>query len=121
VILLAPPIIDPATRFSKTPGWTRPGSILKIDGESRLQRSDGSITLVGSEFWSDFNKIDAQSLYKQLNSYNDVQIIFAGSDQVLGIQKSPKDIKHDSIPLAEHDFKGEPRKELLDRLLTIIH
>lgn len=121
IILLAPPIIDPAARFAKTPGWTRPGSILKMDGESRLQRSDGSITIVDSEFWSDFSQINAQSLYEQLNTHNDVQIIFAGSDQVLGNQEAPQGIKSNSIPLAEHDFKGESRKELLDKLLNIIH
>jgi hypothetical protein len=121
VILLAPPIYLPALRFTQTSGWKKSGSQLDIHGESTLIRSDGSAFKVYADYWSDFYKIDAERLYQRLNKNNELIIIFAGNDPVLGKEKAPIGIKHESIPLADHDFKNESRIILLNRLFHIIH
>lgn len=120
VILLAPPIVSPAERFAQTPGWKRPGSVINTEGDSKLVRSDGSITMVPAEFWKDFQSMDVDKLYKQLNWDNEVTIVFAGSDQVLGVEKATDGINHETIKDADHDFKGEPRMALIQRLKELV-
>lgn len=120
VILLAPPVNSPAERFAQTPGWKRPGSVINEEGESKLIRSDGSITIVPSEFWKDFQSLDVDKLYKELNQNNTLIVIFAGSDQVLGVEKAPEGIEHETIEGADHDFKGGPRKVLIQKLKELV-
>jgi hypothetical protein len=113
ILLLAPPVDDAFNNFIVTPGWSRPGSVLNLDGESTLQRSDGSVTKVSPEFWQDFMGVNAAALYSQLNQDNDVTIIFAGADQVLGTQEAPGNLANATIESADHDFRGTARKTLL--------
>lgn len=121
VFLLAPPIEAPYERFIKTPGWSRRGSVLKLNGESRLIRSDGSQTLVEPAFWTDFQTItDTTHLYISLVAKNKVRIIFAGEDNVLGKETPPKSLDTEVIDGADHDFSGSAREVLIDRLLKQI-
>lgn len=115
IILLAPPIDSPYENFVKTPGWKKPGSVLDVDGKSRLQRSDLTVE-VGKEFWDDFKQVDAIALYKKLAEQNDVEIVFADADQVLGHQTAPEGLQAISIPGANHDFQNEARSVLVESL-----
>lgn len=110
ILLLAPPIVSPFNEFIKTQGWKNSNSHLDLQGSSRLVRSD-LIIEVEPEFWEEFQKINAVSLYSELARHNDVKVIFAGMDQVLGKQNI--DIPSIIIPNADHDFKSPSRSELL--------
>lgn len=116
VILLAPPILPPYEQFIQTPGWGRPGSHLDTEGESRLMRSDGSVTEVGADFWQDFRTVDPKALYTELAARNQTLMVFAGADQVLGQQNTLPGIPSILIPEANHDFAGTARSELLRTL-----
>lgn len=112
VLLLAPPMEAPYEKFIATPGWSRPGSSFNREGLSRLVRSEGIIE-ADPDFWNEFRKIDAISRYKQLGRDNEVSIVFAGADEVLGQQKSLPGIFSDSVDGADHDFAGNCRNLLL--------
>lgn len=116
VFLLAPPIESPFSNFITTDGWRRPGSSLNLDGESLLSRSDGSTTFVGKSFWDEIKKVDAEKIYQNLSEKNELNIVFAGEDQVLGEQIPPPNINSFSIEYADHDFRGNARGELLKEL-----
>lgn len=121
VYLLAPPLMDaPSEHFALTEGWKRPGSHLDISNESRLMRSDKSITLVGADFWSDFETYHPGELYSRLNKQNTLHILFAEHDQVLGVQNAPASIDTRTIPDTNHDFKGVGRPILMDTLFESI-
>ncbi len=114
ILLLAPPVTSPFAEFIKTKGWKNSGSCLDLHGLSRLVRSDLTIE-VESDFWQEFENINAISLYRELAKHNSVNVIFAGMDQVLGEQEI--DIPSIIIPNADHDFKSPCRSELLKHLL----
>ncbi|HAT1945814.1 TPA: alpha/beta hydrolase [Legionella pneumophila] len=119
ILLLAPPVISPFEEFIKTNGWKNPGSHLYIQGNSRLVRSD-LIIEVPMDFWSEFKTIDAQSLYSDLAKQNNVSIIFADNDQVLGNQQPMDHIPTYTISEADHDFSSKSRIELLKLISKLI-
>jgi hypothetical protein len=120
VILLAPPVEDVAVRFANTSGWKREGSHLDQLDVSQLVRSDGSITKVGAEYWQELMGVEASKLYRVLNGNNDVMMLFAYGDQVLGRETPPFGIPWEWIDEADHDFSGPPRQALLNRLATLV-
>ncbi len=121
VILLAPPITSPAAvKFASTPGWSRPGSVLKIDGESILQRSDGSITTVGPDYWCDFKATKPEELYLELSKSNQVNVVLADADNVLGKQAPIKSIPYSSIKNADHDFSKSAREPLVSEVVRLL-
>ncbi|MBA2652193.1 MAG: hypothetical protein H0U73_08005 [Tatlockia sp.] len=105
ILLLAPPIISPFEEFINTSGWKKPGSYLNLTGNSRLVRSD-LIVEVPLEFWQEFKTIDAHYLYQNLAIQNEVKIIVAENDQILGKQPDIANITTYTIPDANHDFSG---------------
>ena len=115
IVLLAPPIISPFREFIKTPGWSRLGSLLDIEGTSRLMRSDCFVE-VEKNFWKEFEKVNAVVLYTEFAKHNEVEIIFAGADQVLGQQEAPENIKSTSVSGADHHFSETTRTALLKML-----
>ncbi|MCE3044644.1 alpha/beta hydrolase [Legionella sp. 16cNR16C] len=119
ILLLAPPLFSPFEEFINTKGWKNPGSHLNIQGNSRLVRSD-LIIEVPTHFWSEFKTIDAQSLYSDLAKHNDVRIVFAENDQVLGNQQPIDHIPTYSIKEANHDFSSTPRMKLLQLISKLI-
>lgn len=110
---MAPPVLSPFEEFIKTKGWQNTGSYLNLQGNSCLVRSDLRID-VPLDFWVTFKEINVQSLYKQLSQQNDVIMIFAEKDQVLGQQPFIDAISSDTVPDADHDFSGRSRKALLN-------
>lgn len=116
IFLLAPPIKEVFWNFVNSDGWKRKNSSLNMQGESRLTRSDGTLTLVNSDFWTDFKMIDATKEYLELGKSNNVYLVMAGEDHVLGKQVLPDDMKGFSIDKANHDFKGKSRSDLINKL-----
>lgn len=112
ILLLAPPVTSPYDAFIKTSGWKRPSSYLDVSGKSRLVRSDLTID-INPDFWEEFKNVDAEKLYISLAQENKVNIIFAGNDQVLGVQKAPTGIPASCIENACHDFKNSSRAALI--------
>jgi hypothetical protein len=91
------------------------GVRLDINDISRLVRSD-LVNDVPSEFWTEFQLIDADYLYRKLSKNNDLIIVFAGNDQILGVQTPPWDIQAFTITDADHDFSSTSRSSLLNLL-----
>jgi hypothetical protein len=120
ILLLAPPIESPYENFINSAGWKYPGSHLDLNGESKLLRSDKTLILVDSNYWDDFKQINAKDLYFKLNNQNNVSMILASNDHVRGKQTIPNGMKGFFIEKANHDFKGEPRSLLLNKLKDII-
>lgn len=117
IFLLAPPIDSPYAKFIYSKGWQRPGSHLDLGGTSKLTRSDGSVTIVDSNFWDDLRELNAEDLYRQLTAQNEVSIVLAACDHVLGRQDIPSGMNGFPIEGADHDFKGEARESLLEQLM----
>ncbi|TAL61713.1 MAG: alpha/beta hydrolase [Legionella sp.] len=119
IVLLAPPIISPFAEFIKTQGWKNPGSNLNLQGDSLLLRSDLLIE-VPREFWTEFKTIDASALYSDLALHNEVHMVFAGQDQVLGAQQPLAQIPSFTIAEANHDFSSTSRGELLSLISRMV-
>lgn len=87
------------------------------DGTLSWLRRDGSITLIGPDFWQDYNNIlDIKELINNLKHTTALSIIKAENDEVLtdnsydGIDKTIDVIKFD----ADHNFTGESRSQIID-------
>jgi pimeloyl-ACP methyl ester carboxylesterase len=117
VTALAPPLGDAFEAFIQTSGWKRRGSELNLEGESRLLRSDGSLTLVPKEFWDEFRAMgDVTKSMAILALYNKLNIIFAGEDNVLGTQDVPDIFRTEMIAGANHDFTDGSRKAVISKI-----
>lgn len=81
-ILLAPPLTSPYTtlknNFSK-----RAGTTFNENDMTNIERSDGSITFVPAEFWTEVKKTNPLHLYRELQSKTSVYAIHPLQDQIL--------------------------------------
>lgn len=93
---------------------SRPGTEINMQGISKALRSDGSITIIPSEYWTERENTRPIEIYKQLAGLTELIIINAKQDDVLD--------KHDFSDLNEaeiinldgdHNFNGDNRKKLL--------
>jgi hypothetical protein len=101
----------------------RPGSHINLRGLSRLARRDGSTTLVGPEFWDEYDALDKITAYNELADNTGLTIIKATQDEVLDMSDYAQlDPSIRVIELeANHDFTGPARPrvlELVRRVLT---
>lgn len=120
VILLAPPVemsmqrvIDKLLR--------KPGATIDLVGISKLPRNDGTTTHITRQYIESVNAINPFNLYSTLASDLPTTIIRATNDNVLGLTNVDEVPGVKCIDLfADHDFKGEARKSLIDTLRTII-
>lgn len=120
IILLAPVTI---TDINKTIQYFKkyPNTQIDLDGESVLERKDGSKTIVPKEFWIDKQKHEPIPLYNKLAQTNNTIIVFADQDDVLvnHIQNLSEDIEIIHVN-ADHNFTGESRNELKKVLFKVI-
>ncbi|HSX41324.1 MAG TPA: alpha/beta fold hydrolase [Candidatus Saccharimonadales bacterium] len=93
----------------------REGTIIDLDGITRLARRDGSMTFVPSEYWPEFNSVDPIHKYMRLEDETELVIVRATEDEVLGMTEFPElnntriiDIKGD------HNLSGDARAEVVD-------
>lgn len=114
MILLTPAIELNAKRSSEKWGLLR-GSVINVDGESKLNRADGSVTTVPKEYWQELDDIKPIELYGKLSEKSDVTMIIANQDHVL------TDEKHDRLSEkikmvrmdGDHNFSSEGDREVM--------
>ncbi len=112
-LLLAPPVTMSFERMLAN-FQSRPGTVIDLQGMSRLARRDGSFTLVPAAYFAERAEIDPLRLYPDLSRYTDVIIIKAGQDEILGATDFSTLPSVRVVELAgDHDFTGEARQTLV--------
>jgi len=116
-ILIAPPF---STKIDKKLKYytSRPGTIIDFDGDSRLVRSDGSISILPKEYWAERSQVgDLREIYNDLGKVTDLIIIKALDDEVLDLDAS-QDVQTAKIInlCGDHNFSGGSRELLLKTL-----
>lgn len=120
VILLAPPVVASMQRVIDKVAQ-RPGAELNLDGISKLPRTDGTTTLLPKEYMASLDAVDPLELYKKVANDKPTVIIRATKDQVLGMTNVNEVGAARLVDiLADHDFTGESRKELIKTLEEVI-
>jgi pimeloyl-ACP methyl ester carboxylesterase len=115
IVLTAPPA-DISVADMRRMFESRPGSRIKTYGQSRLVRSDGSITIVEKPYWRSIRNLDLIALYNALTDMSELTVVNAKRDEVIGSQdfsrltKKAKRIELD----ADHNFGGPARAKLVE-------
>ena len=119
VIMIAPPL-EPGSQHSIKYFAERPGSEVNLQGISRVARSDGSTTIVPSQYWKERGEFDPTALYNKFSSKTRLTLIRAGQDNVL-VGEEPHGLS-DEIKIitldGDHDFSGKDRQPLVDLAKT---
>ncbi len=124
VIFLAPPtnndINKTFERFA-----TRPGSVMDLGGESVVMRSDGSKTIIPATYWSDRKEMNYLEMYKNLSDRlgsENLKIILANQDEIVSNEGKEflKTIGEVFAIDGNHNFEGESREFLLEKIKEII-
>lgn len=123
IILLASPVESPYSRM-KQYFASREGTEIHENGLSRIKRSDGSWTLVESEFWNDIKAIQPSELYAELGTKTDLYFVRAMQDHVItdtnyDPMQSNRNITYIELP-GDHNFANEARKGWLDTMVEIV-
>ncbi|MCA9349455.1 alpha/beta hydrolase [Candidatus Saccharibacteria bacterium] len=115
ILCLAPPDNVDTERLINFFG-NREGSIVDLEGQSRIPRCDGTTTIIPSAYWQSLKGLDAIRLYNRLPDLAKVKFVIANDDEVLGM--SNFDNTDERIELAQldgsHDFTDEARQPLVD-------
>lgn len=121
VIMLAAPL-EQGSEHSIKYFADRPGSEINLHGVSRLARSDGTTTIVPSQYWKERGAFDPTVLYNQFSLKTKLTLIMARQDNVL-VGEQPHGLS-DQIKLValngDHDFTGQDRQPLVDRVRQIL-
>ena len=120
-IFIAPPLDNDIKRFINI-FRERPGTEINLSGISKLVRRDGTTTIFPAEFWEEFKQFKPAPLYNKLASQTELIIINANKDEVLGkTNTNDLDKKIEIINMdGNHQFSGEAREFLLEKIKTII-
>lgn len=118
VIFLAPKVTNDvertAARFSQ-----RPGSVVNLNGESMLVRSDSSTTIVGAEFWKELQAVQPEILFNQFGKRCKLTIIRGAQDAIAtGELKVDEGISLLTID-GDHSFNGT-RELLIPHIAEIL-
>ncbi|MFA5841629.1 MAG: hypothetical protein WC835_01535 [Candidatus Paceibacterota bacterium] len=119
-ILLAPPV---DMNFDRMVGMfkSRPGTLIDMNGVSRLSRKDGSITLVPASYFDGRKNIKPMELYEELSNTTELIIVKASEDEVLGDTDFSKLSRVKVLNIdGDHNFTGEARKKLLEVIGGIV-
>ena len=113
VMLLAPPSELDADRRIKKYG-SKPGAMMDLSGVSRVPNSDGTTKLIPAEFWQGLAELAPVELYVKLSKVASVVVVEATQDDVaLPLPENARDQLEVKSILANHDFSGDPRTELI--------
>ncbi len=121
IVLISSPL-EPSYETMKTYFSARPETVINESGESRIKRSDGTVTIVQSDFWRDLNR-DPSFLYDHLASKTRMTLVLADNDQVIGEQNPSWLVDNPHIKVVElpgnHDFDTnlEVRKALISKVV----
>ncbi len=117
IIFLAPPDNLNTTGFSRM--FERDGAKFNLNGTSILPRRDGTTTYIGRDYLDSIKDVDIKKLFKAVNEKYDLTLIKAADDEVVG-QTDFSYLKNVIQILGDHNFTGEYRKGLLEKLALII-
>lgn len=124
IILVASPIENSYARM-KSYFSNREGTIINEKGTSHIKRSDGSWTIVESDFWQDIKSINPIILFKALTKKTNLFFIRALNDQVIPDKnykplKELKDISYIELP-GNHNFENKARENWLKTIAKIFN
>lgn len=121
VILLAPPV-DMSMQRVIDKMMRKPGSVINLDGISKLPRSDGHVTHLPSEYLQSIANRNPLDLYQKLIDTKPTTIVRATNDHVLGLTNVDVLNSVNLIDIdADHDFTGESRVELVETLKSLLN
>lgn len=120
VILLAPPVQMSMERIINKM-MNKEGSVINLDGISKLPRSDGTMTLLPKEYIQSLRGRDPLKIYTAIASQKPTIIVRSLNDQVLGMTNVDEVSSATIIDLGtDHDFTGNGRAVLISTLQSII-
>lgn len=113
IIFIAPPfgvgIEKMMRRFN-----SRPGTEIDMKGISKITRSDGSLTFVPAQYFTERVDVNPVELYKNLSELTELIVINANQDEVLDENNISELGKAEIINIdGNHGFRGDNRKNLL--------
>lgn len=115
IIMLTPPDDVRQETVIKQLGKNREEPI-DPEARTRLQRTDGSTTVIHPEYWQSLAGINPIKLYNRLAKFTALRLMSARQDEVLGKQAFEglnPDISHVTFD-GDHNFQGEEdRKRIL--------
>ncbi len=117
ILLITPPDKSTTERLVKFFG-SREGSVMNLDGESRVPRRDGSTTVIPAAYWTHLQGMGVIDLYNQLPDLAQIKFILANDDEVLGttqFNEIDKRIEIIRLP-GNHDFTGEYRTGIISKI-----
>jgi hypothetical protein len=116
-VLIAPPYSSKIDKMLKN-FTSRAGTIIDFENDSKLMRSDGSISIVPKEYWIERSEVgDLCQIYNDLGKTTELSIIRALDDEVLDVDVVQKVQTAKTINLnGDHNFSGESRVLLLNEL-----
>lgn len=114
IILLAPLMSLGFERIIKNFS-SREGTVINLEGQSVLAHKDGSKTLIGTEYVKELKAINPTELYEFLAQKNELTIVCATADEVLGAAsyEGIDNVRVVGIK-TDHNFTGEARIELVE-------
>lgn len=115
VLCLAPPDNVDVERLINFFG-SRDGSVIDLDGQSKIPRRDGSTTIIPASYWQSLKGLDVIRIYNRLPDLAKVKFLIANEDEVLGMSNFDKtDERIDLVQLGgNHDFTDDARQPLVD-------
>jgi pimeloyl-ACP methyl ester carboxylesterase len=121
-LLLAPPLtlgLRFAELYTKRPG-------VEHDGHTwYIPRQDSTVIVVDDEQLAELMNVDAEGELSKLAMFRPYTIILPGTDEVLpdadytGLITMPS-VRMEGIELADHDFTGDSRQELVELVLRLL-
>lgn len=115
-IMLAPPTEISTEGMAAT--FSRTGAAFNIVGDSLIPRTDGTTTVVKTDYWKSLEDIEPISLYNRFAEHTDLTIIAAREDEILDkvdFTGLSKNITFEEMA-AGHNFEGTARHSLVMRL-----
>ncbi len=115
VLCLAPPDNVDVGRLINFFG-SRDGSVIDLDGQSKIPRRDGSTTIIPASYWQSLKGLDVIRIYNRLPDLAKVKFLIANEDEVLGMSNFDKtDERIGLVQLGgNHDFTDDARQPLVD-------
>ncbi len=120
IVLIAPPATSNTDRMVKL-FQSRPGTVIDMQGVSKLSRADGSTTIIPAEYWEERKDVEPIKSYSELSQLTKLVIINANQDEILSAG-SFADVKNAEIMSidGDHNFSGESRKGLIEVVRNLI-
>lgn len=121
IIFIAPSLDDDVERLMNM-FKDRPGTVINLEGISKLARKDGTVTIVPQGYWQERKNSDPISLYNKLCEQTDLIIINALQEEILdntkteGLDKKIKIVELDG----NHQFSGNARKVLINEIKKLL-